>query len=107
MGKTNSSSDQYNIFGKALSSSIQFNTELFSAFAEAYRMYISKISEYNRSWNDFAELDKVLRSKFQKIFDEKFREERFVSSLSDTVASYSELAKITGIGRMYQGISNK
>jgi hypothetical protein len=70
-------------------------------------MYLSTISEYNRSWNDFAELDKILRSRFQKIFDEKFREERFVNSLSDTVASYSELAKITGLGKMYQGISNR
>jgi hypothetical protein len=125
MDKTNSSSDQYNknkqgIFSfydvffinmynalpKALSSSTQFNIELFNAFAEAYRMYLSTISEYNRSWKGFAELDKILRSRFQKIFDEKFREERFVNSLSDTVASYSELAKITGLGKMYQGIYN-
>jgi polyhydroxyalkanoate synthase len=35
------------------------------------------------------------------------REERFVNSLSDTVASYSELAKITGLGKMYQGIYNR
>ncbi|MFL6357942.1 MAG: alpha/beta fold hydrolase, partial [Nitrososphaeraceae archaeon] len=54
-----------------------------------------------------AELDKILRSRFQKIFNEKFREERFVNYLSDTVASYSELAKITGLGKMYQGISNR
>jgi polyhydroxyalkanoate synthase subunit PhaC len=126
MDKTNSSSDQYNknkqgIFSfydiffinmynalpKALSSSTQFNIELFNAFAEAYRMYLSTISEYNRSWKGFAELDKILRSRFQKIFDEKFREERFVNSLSDTVASYSELAKITGLGKMYQGIYNR
>jgi hypothetical protein len=124
MDKTNSSSDQYNkqgifsfydiffinmynTFGNALLSSIQFNTELFNAFAQAYRMYLSTIFEYNRSWKDFAELDKILRSRFQKIFDKKFREERFVNSLSDTVASYSELAKITGLGKMYQYISNR
>src|ERR671931_1371767 len=126
MDKTNSSSDQYNknkkgifsfydiffinmynTFGDALLSSIQFNTELFNAFAQAYRMYLSTISEYNKSWKDFAELDKTLRSRFQKIFDEKFREERFVNSLSDTVASYSELAKVTGVGKMYQHISNR
>src|SRR5919198_3666463 len=124
MDKTNSSLDQYNkqgifsfydiffinmynIFGKALSSSTQFNTELFNAFAQAYRIYLSTISEYNRSCNDFAELDKTLRSRFQKIFDEKFREERFVNSLSDLVASYSELAKITGLGKMYQYTSNR
>jgi polyhydroxyalkanoate synthase subunit PhaC len=107
MDKTNSSSEMYNIFAKALSSSSQFNTELFNAFAEAYRMYLSTISEYNKSWKDFAELDKILRIRFQKIFDEKFREERFVNSLSDTVASYSWLAKITGLGKIYQGISDR
>jgi polyhydroxyalkanoate synthase subunit PhaC len=126
MDKTNSSSDQYNknkqgifsfydiffinmynTFGNALLSSIQFNTELFNAFAQAYRTYLNTISGYNRSWKYFAELDKTLRSRFQKIFDEKFREERFVNSLSDTVASYSELAKITGLGKMYQRISNR
>jgi class III poly(R)-hydroxyalkanoic acid synthase PhaC subunit len=126
MDKTSSSSDQYNknkkgifsfydrffiniynTFGDALLSSIQFNTELFNAFAEAYRIYLSTISEYNRSWKDFTELDKTLRSRFQKIFDEKFREERFVNLLSDLVASYSELAKITGLGKMYQYTSNR
>jgi polyhydroxyalkanoate synthase subunit PhaC len=68
-----------------------------------------------KSWKDFTELDKTLRNrshkifeKFRdKIFDKKFREERFVNSLSDTVASYSELAKITGIGKMYQLLSNR
>ncbi|MFZ0326124.1 MAG: hypothetical protein WBP64_01730 [Nitrososphaeraceae archaeon] len=37
----------------------------------------------------------------------RFREERFIKELSDTVAGYSELVKITGLGRMYQYISNK
>ena len=97
----------YNIIGNALLSSTQLNTELLNTFTEAYRMYLSTISEYNRSWKDFAELDRTLRSRFQKIFDEKFREEEFVNTLSDTVASYSELAKITGLGKMYQRISNR
>jgi polyhydroxyalkanoate synthase len=94
-----------NVFAKALSNSTQFNTELYKAFSKAYQVYMNTISEYNRSWKDFAELDKTLRSRFHKVFDEKFREERFVNSLSDTVASYSELAKITGLGKMYQYLS--
>jgi polyhydroxyalkanoate synthase subunit PhaC len=32
---------------------------------------------------------------------------RFVNALSDIVASYSELAKVTGIGKMYQRLSNR
>ena len=94
-------------FNTALSNSTQFNTELYNAFAEAYLIYLNTISEYNRSWKDFAELDKTLRSRFHKVFDEKFREQSFVNALSDTIASYSELAKVTGIGKAYQRLSNK
>jgi polyhydroxyalkanoate synthase subunit PhaC len=123
MSKTNSDSDRYNesvfpfygrfsinifnTFARALANSTQFNTELHNALSEAYPIYINTISEYNKSWNDFAELDKILRNKFRKLFDEKFREERFVNKLSDTIASYSELAKITGIGKTYQHLSNR
>jgi hypothetical protein len=71
MDKANCSSDQYNVFGKTLSSSTQFNTELFNDFAQVYRMYLSTISEYNESWKNFTELDKTLISRSHKIFDEK------------------------------------
>jgi len=97
----------YNAFAEALSSSTQFNTELWNAFAEAVPIYFSTISEYNKSWKDLSELDKILRNKFRKVFNQKFREERFVNTLSDTVASYSELAKNTGLGKMYQHFSNR
>jgi class III poly(R)-hydroxyalkanoic acid synthase PhaC subunit len=99
--------NMYNIFGNALLSQTQLNAELFNAFTEAYRMYLSTISEYNRSWKDYAELDKTLRSRSHKIFDEKFRQEHFVNSLSDTVANYSKLAKHIGIGKIYQYTSNR
>jgi hypothetical protein len=94
MAKTNTSSDQYdnknksifpfydrffvnmyNAFGRALSSSTQFNTELFNAFAEVYSIYLSTISEYTRSWKDLPELDRTLRSRFGNVFDGKFKEE--------------------------------
>src|ERR671931_12860 len=96
-----------NVFGEVISNSTQFNTELFSAFAKAYFMYLSTLSEYNTSWKELPQLDKILRSRFHKIFDEKFREERFVNTLSDTVASYSELVKITGLGKVYQYLTNR
>jgi poly[(R)-3-hydroxyalkanoate] polymerase subunit PhaC len=92
---------------RLLSSSMQFNTELWNAFAEAYPIYFSTISEYNKSWKNLPELDKILRDKFRKAFDEKFREERFVHTLSDTITSYSELVKLTGLGKMYQRLSNR
>lgn len=59
------------------------------------------------SWHDPFELDNLLRSKFRKVFDQKFREEEFVHTLSDAVANCSELAEITGTGKMYQHLSNR
>jgi polyhydroxyalkanoate synthase subunit PhaC len=97
----------YDIFRKAISNSSQFNLDLYSAFSEAYSKYFSTILEYNKSWKDLSELEKILKSNFHKIFDKNFRDKQFVNVLSDTVASYSELAKVTGIGKMYQNLSNK
>jgi polyhydroxyalkanoate synthase subunit PhaC len=96
-----------NAFSRALSNSTHFNKELFNTFAEAYWTYVGTISESNRSWKDLAELEKTLRSKYRKLFDEKFREETFVNILSCTIASYSELAKTTGLGKIYQHLSNR
>ena len=101
---------RYNIsdaFAEVLSNSTRFNTEFWNAFAKIYPIYLATVSEYNKSWKYLSELDTVLRSKFRKAMDEKFREQKFVNSLSDTVASYSKLAKIMGLGEMYQGLSNR
>ncbi len=95
------------VFLRALSSSTQFNIELSNAFVNAYPIYLNTISEYDKSWKDLSELDKILRSRIRRTFDEKFREERFVNTLSDTIASYSELAKSTGLGKIYQHLSNR
>jgi polyhydroxyalkanoate synthase len=95
-----------NVFFRALSYSTQFNLNLCNAFAQAYPIYLGTIYEYKKSWKDLSELDKLLRSRFRKVFDEKFREESFVNTLADTIASYSELAKITGLGKIYQYLSN-
>ncbi len=123
MAKKDSGSDQYNnnnknennlpfsesslintsnVFFRALSSSKQFNLNLCNAFSQAYPIYLGTIYEYKKSWKDLSELDKLLRNRFRKVFDEKFREESFVNTLSNAIASYSELAKITGLGKIYQ-----
>jgi polyhydroxyalkanoate synthase subunit PhaC len=94
-------------FARALLDTTQFNIKLYNAFAEAYPIYLSAISKYNKSWNDLSELDKILRSRFRKAFDEKFRQNDFVNTLSDTITSYSELARVTGLGQMYKHLSNR
>jgi hypothetical protein len=78
---------------------------LLYAFSDFWAMYLNTLSD--KSWTDFTELDKIIRSRAHKIFDAKFREERFVKLLSDTIARYSELAKIAGTGKVYQFLSNR
>ena len=80
---------------------------MFNAFADAYPIYLNVISQYNKSWKDLSELDNILRSRYRKAFDEKFREKKFIDTLSDTITSYSELARVTGLGNMYKHLSNK
>jgi len=96
----------FNAFTRVLSSSAQFNIVLSNAFSLSYPIYVNTISEYNKSWKNLSELDKVLRSRFRKAFDEKFRDADFIDRLSDVITSYSELAKITGLGQMYRDYSN-
>jgi len=48
-----------------------------------------------------------LRTKSGKVFDERFREEKFLRSLSDAIADNSELVKTTGLGKRYQYLSNR
>jgi polyhydroxyalkanoate synthase subunit PhaC len=123
MTTTSSSSDQFtqstfpfynnsfidisNAFARALLNTTQFNMILSNAFVEAYPIYFNAISEYNKSWKNLSELDEILRSRYRKAFDEKFREENFVNTLSDTITSYSELARVSGLGKMYKHLSNK
>ena len=96
-----------NAFARALLNTTQFNMILSNAFVEAYPIYFNAISEYNKSWKNLSELDEILRSRYRKAFDEKFREENFVNTLSDTITSYSELARVSGLGKMYKHLSNK
>jgi polyhydroxyalkanoate synthase subunit PhaC len=99
--------DMFETLTRAISSSTRFNFVLSNAISQSYPIYLNTISEYNKSWKDLSELDKILRSRLHKAFDEKFREEAFVNTLSDTITSYSQLAKITGLGKMYQHFSNR
>lgn len=102
----NSFIDIFHAFTTAWLNTAHFNLTMNNAFAEAYPIYLNTITEYGKSWKNLSELDKILRSRFRKAFDEKFVEEDFVNTLSDTVTSYSELAKVTGLGDMYKFLSN-
>ena len=75
--------ETFNAFARAPSSFAQFNIVLYNAFSQSYPLYLNTISEYNKSWKDLSELDKVLRSRFRKALDEKFRDPNFINRLSD------------------------
>jgi class III poly(R)-hydroxyalkanoic acid synthase PhaC subunit len=83
----------------------RFNEKIINTFSETYSVYLKAILEDGNNAKDLSELEKIIRSRINNIFNLRFRDEDFVRSLSDTVASYSALAKSTGFGQVYQGSS--
>ena len=71
--------------------SLQFNEKLFRAFSEAYSTYIKTILYTNNLVKGLPETETILKSRIGNIFDERFREKDFVTTLADTVVRYSEL----------------
>jgi poly[(R)-3-hydroxyalkanoate] polymerase subunit PhaC len=86
--------------------SLRLNENLFSTFLEAYSVYFKTILDENNVTKGVQEFEKIVRSRMHNIFNTRFREEDFVNKLSETVASYSDLAKSTGFGQSYQYFSN-
>ena len=93
-------------FCNALTSSVRFYGKMFDTFSEAYSVYMKTILEDNNIAKYLPELEKVIRSRISNVFNLRFRDEDFVASLSDIVASYSTLANVTGWGKTYQHLSN-
>ena len=107
MDKTGFSPDQYEKGTLVYETSIQFNLRLCNTFAESYIIYLNTVSEYGKSWSNIYELEKILRGRVRETFDERFREGDFTSALSDVITDYSELSKSTGLGKLYQHLSNR
>ena len=89
-----------------LLNSSRFNWKLYEAFAEAYSVYLNILFREGNTSKDLAELEKIIRKKIGNIFNTKFRDDNFIATLSNVVASYSNLAKATGFGKIYQHLSN-
>lgn len=90
--------------------SLSIGEKMASATSEALLVYL-KMVLYDTRNNDLLkglspETKKVLKSNINNIFDQRFRKQDFITSLSDTVASYSMLAKTTGFGQLYQSYSD-
>lgn len=65
-----------------------------------YNDYLKYQQEYYKKY------EKVIMSRIRNKFDINFREEGFTRSLSEFIDSFSDLAKMTGYGHVYQHISN-
>ncbi len=61
---------------------------------------------YDKQQEFYKKAEKIVLSRIRDKFDTNFREKAFVSSLSEFIESYSNLAKVTGAGLFYQHISN-
>ena len=109
----------------AFASSIEFYSRVNRAFIDAFSVPLTdareelkeikkeaidgkdlKFNSYDKQQEFYNKSEKIILSKIRNKFDTNFREKTFVTSLSELIKSYCELAKITGAGLMYQYISN-
>lgn len=110
---------------EAFTSSIEFYTKLNNAFIDALSVPFTDAREeikeikrkvkssssdffvnYDQQQESYKKVEKIILSKIRKKFDTNFREKIFVTSLSKFIERYSNLAKVTGAGIMYQQMSN-
>lgn len=92
-------------FVNSYSSSVEFYGTLASIFTDVYLASLRYFLE-NKHWHNLQELEKTWLSNCRDIFDSRFREDRFLNSLSNAIDCYSKFALTTGIGNWYQNISN-
>ncbi len=109
----------------AFASSIEFYSRINRAFIEAMSVPLIDAREdlkeikkeaiagkdfmfnsYDKQQEIYDKSEKIILSKIRNKFDTNFRDKPFVASLSEFIKSYCDLAKITGIGLIYQYISN-
>ncbi|MGC2668738.1 MAG: hypothetical protein WA220_06105, partial [Candidatus Nitrosopolaris sp.] len=103
---TSSAIEMRDALNGVLLNSSRFNWKLYEAFAEAYSVYLNILFREGNTSKDLAELEKIIRKKIGNIFNTKFRDDNFIATLSNVVASYANLAKATGFGKIYQHLSN-
>ena len=72
-----------------LLNSSRFNWKLYEAFAEAYSVYLNILFREGNTSKDLAELEKIIRKKIGNIFNTKFRDDNFIATLLNVVASYA------------------
>ena len=71
---------------------------------KVYSAHYSDYLKYQQQY--YKKYEKVIMSGIRDKFDINFREEGFTRALCEYIDSYSDMAKMTGFGQIYQYISN-
>ena len=82
-----------------LLNSSRFNWKLYEAFAEAYSVYLNILFREGNTSKDLAELEKIIRKKIANIFNTKFRDDNFIATLSNVVATMQIWLRPQALGR--------
>ena len=113
------------IYLDALNSSVEFYSRIYHAFYDTLTLSYTKtgkdleeigneivpskdelVINYDEQQDLYRKSEKIILSYIRKEFDTRFRDKNFINSLSEFVDYFCELAKITGLGLMYQHLSN-
>lgn len=96
-------------FAKAYSDYISFyssfNSKIANAFADSYAAMVD-IYLQDRDSTNTSDLERKTMAKARDIFNDKFREQDFLRSVSEVTEAFSKMAKTTGFGQIYQNVSN-
>jgi polyhydroxyalkanoate synthase len=92
-------------FAKTYSDYISFCSKIVDAFADSYAA-MAGVYLQERGSTSAIDLERKMMAKARDIFDDKFREQGFLRSVSEVTEAFSRMAKTTGFGQIYQNISN-
>jgi hypothetical protein len=68
--------------------SLRFNEKIFDAFSEVYSSYVKPVLESKNITKDLPELEKIIRSRISNVFNERSREEDFISSKDKSIIEF-------------------
>jgi class III poly(R)-hydroxyalkanoic acid synthase PhaC subunit len=83
---------------------MKLGSQLFEAFSNASMIFLEAFNDGTSLQS--REAEKAIMAKIRDMFDGRFRENGFVTTLADSVESSSNLANVTGFGQLYQNLSN-
>lgn len=94
-----------NTFRDAYAAASRFYINLADSFIDASLIPLRNLCRIKPVQKP-EDIEKVIASKVRDSFDRSFKEEIFVKSLAELLDSHSRLAKLMGLGKTYQGVSN-